>query len=233
MFGRKAKAAEVPASRFCVRAAELPYAHLYRYGRFTVAISKLTTIKEWPLRADHSAGTTAYGLLHGSATFKDGAEEPLLPVEVTFDAGHFINKGGIGSGHFDRSTRDGTYVLYVHIHDADGSILQAFDAALQRSILSGDNFIHLHCVQDRAPAEPVRTDYMAQAEEDRSYLRKVEAGDAKLETILFDKVFFEDALVTKAPGWSWNWNQWDFHHPRFHSKGTAKWRRELLPHQLK
>ncbi len=64
-------------------------------------------------------------------------------------------------------------------------------------------------------------------------VRSVEAGEAKLDAIVFDRVFFEDALVTKAPAWTWGWEELDFEQPRFLSKATAKWRRESLPHRLK
>jgi hypothetical protein len=54
-----------------------------------------------------------------------------------------------------------------------------------------------------------------------------------LEEIVFDRVFFEDALVTKAPSWSWAWEEWEFEQPRFQSKATAKWRRQWLAHRVK
>jgi hypothetical protein len=162
MFGRKVKAADVSASRFCMRAAELPYAQLYRYGRFTLAISKLSLHQRWPARAHSAVDAVGLGLLHGSATFPDhGAEEPLLPVKLTFGEEHF-NSDRFGSAHFDRSSEDGAYLLYVHINDPEGDVLRAFDAAMQRGVASGNNFVHLHCAQDRDPTRPLSTDYAAQ-----------------------------------------------------------------------
>lgn len=233
MFGRKAKAAEVSSSRFCMRAAELPYAQLYRYGRFTLALSKLSMHQSWPVRAHSSVEAVALGLLHGSATFPDhGAEEPLVPVKLTFGEDHFKPER-FGSAHFDRSAEDGAYLLYVHINDPTGDVLRAFQRAMQQAVSSGFNFIHLHCVQDREFENSPRNDHMAQINEDREFLRRVEAGEAKLEAIAFDRVFFEDALVTKAASWTWEWEGWEFDHPRFQSKATAKWRRQWLPHRLK
>ena len=217
-----------------MRAAELPYAHLYRYGRFTLAISKLSFHQGWPLGAHSDAEAVGLGLLHGSATFPDhGAEEPVLPVKLTFGEDYY-RPDRFGSAHFDRSADDGAYLLYVHINDPTGDVLRALREAMQHGIASGYSFVHVHCVQDRDPeAGPHRTDYAAQIKEDREFLLRVESGDATLDPIVFDRVFFEDALVTKAPGWTWGWEEWEFEQPRFQSKAAAKWRREWLPHRLK
>jgi hypothetical protein len=153
-------------------------------------------------------------------------------VKLTFGEDHFKPER-FGSAHFDRSADDGAYLLYVHINDPTGDVLRAVQRAMQQAVSSGFNFIHLHCVQDRQFEQPPRNDHMAQMNEDREFLRRVEAGEAKLETIAFDRVFFEDALVTKAASWTWEWENWEFDHPRFQSKATAKWRREWLPHRLK
>ena len=233
MFGRKRDRAPVPDSRFCLRPAELPYAQLYRYDHFVVAVSKLSMTRAWPAGSYSSDGPIAYGLLHGSHTFPDHrAEEPLLPVQVSFGEDRF-HPERFGSAHFDRSSKDGAYVLYVQINDPDGSIAVAFDTAMQRAIISGFDFMHLRCVKDRDPANPHRTDYAAQIKEDRDFLLQVEAGEAAFAQVFFDRIFFDDGLTTKAPSWSWSWNGWEFDQPRFRSKATGRWRREWLPHRLK
>jgi len=237
MFGRKAKAAEVSSSRFCMRATELPYAKLYRYGRFTLAISKLSTHKSWPVQAHSFEQAVARGLLHGSATYPDhGAEEPLLPVELTFWRNSPpLRQERFGSAHFDRSAEDGAYILFVQIYDPTGDIFQTFQNAMQRALSSDFAFVHLRCEQDREfrPSSPPGSDAWARVNEDREFLRRVEAGEAKLEAISFDRVVFEDALITKAPSWTWAWECWEFDQPRFQSKATAKWRAKFGPNRLK
>jgi hypothetical protein len=233
MFGRKAKAAEVSSSRFCMRAEELPYAHVYRYGRFTLALSKLSVSQSWPVRAHSSVEAVALGLLHGSNTYPDhGAEEPLLPVKLMFGGDHFKPER-FGLAYFERAAINGPYLLHVHINDPTGDVLRAFQQAMQQAVSSGNKFIHLNCTQVREGSLSPSKDFLAQMDEDREFLRRVEAGEARLESIAFDRVFFEDALVTKAPSWSWEWESWEFDHPRFQSKSTAKWRREWLPYRLK
>jgi hypothetical protein len=185
------------------------------------------------VRTHASVEAVALGLLHGSRTFPDhGAEEPLLPVRLTFGENHF-NTDSFGSARIDRSAPDGVYLLYVHINDPAGDVRRAIDAAVQRGVASGRRFVHLRCIQDRDLARPLRTDYAAQMKEDREFLCRVEAGEAQLETIAFDQVFFEDTLITKAASWTWEWDELEFEGPRFQSKATARWRREWLPHRLK
>jgi hypothetical protein len=229
MFGRKVKAAEVSSSRFCMRAEELPYAHVYRYGRFTVAISKLSIPQSWPSRGREDV--KAYGLLHGSMTFDDGMEEPVLPVELTFWEDRF-DPERFGSAHFDRSSNDGAYVLNVLINDRTGDVLRAFAAAMERAVASGYSFMHVHCVKDRERDAPAKQDWRTQMDTDREFLRRVESGDAELESLEFDRVLFEAPHVTKAPSWTWAWEGWEFDQPRFQSKATAKWRRKQLPYRL-
>jgi hypothetical protein len=233
MFGRTSKRPKAPDSRFCLRPTEVPYAQLYSYDHFIVALSKISTTRAWPVGSYSSDGPVAYGLLHGSHTFPDhGVEEPLLPVQVSFGEDRF-HPEQFGSAHFDRSLTHGIYVLNVRINDPEGSIAAAFETAMERAIVSGFDFMHLRCVKDRDPAKPHRTDYSAQIKEDRSFLLQVEAGEAEFGRILFDRVFFDDGLTTKAPSWSWGWNGWEFDLPRFKSRATAKWRRNWLPHRLK
>ncbi len=233
MFSRKAKAAEVSSSRFCMRAAELPYAQLYRYGRFTLALSKLSIQKTWPVREHSPVEAVALGLLHGTTTFPDHrAEEPLLPVMLTFREDRF-KPDRFGSAHLDRSAEDGAYLLYVNINDPTGDVLRALQHAMQQAVSSGFNFIHLHCAQDREFGKPGPTDYAAQLNEDREFLSRVEAGEDELPTIAFDRLSLEDKLLTKAASWSWEWEGWEFDLPRLQSKATANWRRTFLPYRLK
>lgn len=231
MFSRKVKAGEASSSRFCVRPAELPYAQLYRYDHFVVAVSKLAMTRGWPAGSYSSDGPIAYGLLHGSQTRSYGrAQEPLLPVEVRFER-HCLYPERFGIANLDRSSEDGAFMLTVSINDPDGSIAGAFDTALQRAIISGFDFMHLRCVKDRDPANPHRTDYAAQIKEDRDFLLEVEAGEAEFAQIIFDRIFFDDGLTTKAPSWSWSWNGFELDQPRFTSKATSRWRRKWLPYR--
>jgi hypothetical protein len=232
MFGRKKRAAAVPDSRFCIRPAEVPYAWLYRYDHFVLALSKLSLQSEWS-SGSLSGETAAYGLLHGSHTFPDrGTEEPLLPVEVTFGEDTY-HPDSLGLASLERTSDDGPFVLYVGINDPDGSIATAFATAMQHAIISGRSFLHLRCVKSRSYERPLRTDYALQFKEDQEFLKRVESGDAEFEQITFDRIFFDDQLITKAQQWSWDWTAFEFEQARFKSKATAKWRRESLPHRLK
>jgi hypothetical protein len=238
MFGFKAKAEKVSESRFCMIAPELPYTQLCGSGAFTIALSKLSLYRSWPVRGYSEEETSAVGILHGSATFPDtGEEEPLLPVKVTFFKNRPQEKR-FGLASLDRSSLQGVYLLQVHINDPKGDIFQSVQAAMQRSVISKNSFVHLHCTQDRDPSSYLRDregkDWQTQHQEDRDFLRRVEAGEAKFEDIVFDRVSFEDALITSAPDWTWGgWREWSFEPPRFLSKATAKWRRKSLPYLLK
>jgi hypothetical protein len=238
MFGFKARAEKVSESRFCMIAPELPYNKIYGHGRFTVALSKLSRYRSWPARDYSEEETSAVGVLHGSVTFPDTVEEePWLPVKVTFFKNRSEEKR-FGHAYFDRSSVQGVYLLQVDISDPQGEIFQSVQAAMQRSVISNNNFVHLHCTQDRDPSSylPDREgkDWQTQHQEDRDFLRRVEAGEARLPTIVFDRVSFEDALITSAPDWTWRgWQEWAFEPPRFLSKATGKWRRKSLPYRLK
>lgn len=232
MFRKKKDAAAVPDSRFCIRPAELPYAQLYRYDHFVVAVSRLSLNNVWSM-GSLSGETAAYGLLHGSNTYPDrGTEEPLLPVEVTFGEDHH-NPERFACASLERTSENGPFVLHVGINDPDGSIATAFTTAMQRAIISGYDFMHLRCVKTRTSRVAHRTDYAVMTKEDRDFLRQVEAGDAEFELITFDKIFFNDGLTTKAPHWTWDWTEFDFEPARFKSRATAQWRRESLPYRLK
>ena len=226
MFKRKA-AQSVSVSRFCVRALELPYAHLYSYGQFVVAISHLSVARRWP--ADGTDDPVAYGVLHGSNTYPDRrAEEPVLPVQITFDRNPYKPER-FGEAHFERASSDGPYILYVTISDSDGSIARAVATAMEHSVSSGYNFLHVRCSRTRSAADLANPAPKAQIQAEREFLKSVERGEAELGSIPFDKLFFDDQLTTKGPAWSWRWHEWEFDKPGLQSKTVARWRREWLP----
>jgi hypothetical protein len=157
----------------------------------------------------------------------------MLPVDVTFERNPF-DREAFGSAVLERVTDNGPYILHVGINDPTGEIAASFDAALSRAISSGHQFKHLRCVRELKSVDLSQPrDYRKQNEEDRAFLRKVDAGEAELEPIVFDKVFFRDDLTTRAPNWSWSWHELELDHPDFQSARTAKWRREWLPHRAR
>ncbi len=231
MFGRKKDAPAIPSSRFCVSPLELPYAALYRYGEFEVAISKLSQFRGWPPESWSYESPCAYGILHGASIYADRSEEPLLPVKITFDVDG-SNAGRFGVASLNRSSKDGNYILEISIDDPGGCIYSALEFSMQRAVISGHRLKHLRCIKSR-PYKRL-TDDLAPAEQlyaDNAFLRKLEAGEAKLDLIVFNRISFEDDLTAKAPAWFWAWREWDFDQPQFHNPLTAKWRRFVLPYR--
>ncbi len=217
MFGRKKEKKKWPNSRFCIHATELPFVELYRRRWFTVAISKLSIERVWPIGTRKLYEPSAYGLLRTVSSI-----EPLLPVTVRFiDDG--LPMASMGDAYFDREgSKNGAYVLDVRIQDPDGSIIGTFTSAMQRAINSGSDFMHLHCGR----GDNLEIDYSAQTDEEYDFLRRVETGAAKLEKITFDKVSFYDELTTKAAKWTWGAQRSDF---SFTSERTAEWREYRKP----
>lgn len=225
----KAKNGDVSASRFCTRALELPYADLYRHSPFTLAISKLSLHQSWP-RVATSEQPIALGVLHGSATFSDHpVQEPVLPVQLTFGSSP-SSPDRLGTAHLASPSGDEPYMLLVEINDRSGEILQAFNVAFQKAVVSGCASVLIRCSRNREPQKPSATmsEISAKMEADRHFLRRVEAGEAELEPIPFDRIHFEEALLTRAPDWTWAWEEMNFRQPRFLSQATETWRREWL-----
>jgi hypothetical protein len=162
-----------------------------------------------------------------------GIDNPVLPVEVSFGS-NASKAEGSGSAIVDRLGREGPYWLNVRVNDPSGEIVGACLAAFERSVLSGDQFLHFHCSKVvRAKPHASMSSIASQIEADQDFLRLVEAGEAELGKIEFDYFAFEDSLVTNAPDWSWAWEEFDPEHPRFLSEATARWRRVTLPYLRK
>ena len=227
----------VSTSRFCQKAVELPLSLLEAEDGFTVAVSHLASSRVIPARAD-SQGPIAYGVLHGGAVFSDGATEPLLPVEVHFNAnpspGH-----AFGKAHITRQPKgeENNFFLVVSVSDADGLVSAAFDRAMERHVLCRNDFIHLRCIVDRQhqnravrPPEDWKSKHLTRSR----HLRAVDAGEEKLTRAFeFDRIAFDDDLYTGAGAWSWGWKEGNFSLPLFRDKRVERWRRDFLPHKLK
>lgn len=233
MLGKKK--VEVSASRFCRQAIELPYASLFRYPEFTLAISKTTFYRDWPVQGRFRHGVdeaSAYGVVHREGgLYADGSAEPLLPVEITFSPNE--KEGPLGRGYLNRAgmEKDATYLLQVAISDPDGTIFSGLDTAMSRVVASGYNFLHLRCVRHLDHgwgAKREQADWPKDFEADAAFLKSVDRGEAKIEGLHFEKLSFNNDLTTKAPAWSWAWQELQFDKPGLQDPAVAKWRRDRL-----
>lgn len=230
MFNSKKKA-NIPSTRYCVSALELPYEHLYG-GSFVVALSRLSYFREITQASASALDARALGVLHGPVIFQDrGAEEPALPVEITFNA-HPWREGRLGSADL-ALTADGFYALYVNIHDPHGEVSQAVQQAFSHAVTSGYSYLHLRCVDLRYKSPVPASDIFKKLAEQAAFLKRVDAREAELETIEFDKLAFEDCLMTKAPRATWSWKDFEPDQPQHQSARTKRWRRDWLPHRAK
>jgi hypothetical protein len=246
MFGRKKDKAQFSASRFCLKASELPFFELYRSSEFVVAISKLSWRRTWassgPIRND---GLEAWGLLHMTG---QQLGNPVLPVELTIgaEAGlddqllkdlSDIDRPGeiVGTARPYLATESGPYVLSLSVRDTDSRISEALVAALERRVAIGSPYLHMHCRRQTNPRATTSDPRLRreQHEADKLHLNKVDAGESDFDLITFEEVYFDDVLISSAPAWSWSWHADDsgspFEKPAYNDRQTAEWRRHWGP----
>ena len=222
MFGRSKR--KVDTSRFVSSAREIPYAFLYRYPEFTLAISRCEHHRIHPDR--YNAKPQCLGVVHlAHGLSHDGSTEPLLPVQLTFvDRPH--KTGHIGGGHL-APWNDGSFRLHVQVYDPDSVIYNRMRAAFHDAVLSDESFFHVHCrrSQEAFPYDSA-ADSQSVYERERDMLVAVEEGKyERLAPISFDEFTFGHDLTTKAPGWSWAWYERDRNHVSLQHPMTARWRR--------
>lgn len=245
MFGRKKVKAQFSASRFCLKASELPFSELYRSSEFVVAISKLSWRRTWASRGSiRNDGLEAWGLLHTTGL----PGYPVLPVEVTIgaEAGlddqllkdiFGIDRPGeiVGTARPYLATESGPYVLSLSVRDTDSRISEALVAALERRVAFGSPYLHMHCRKERNPKAATSDTRLLREryEADKLHLTKVDAGESDLDLIAFEEVWFDDVLISSAPAWSWSWHADDagfpLEKPAYRDRQTAEWRRRWGP----
>jgi hypothetical protein len=227
LFGRKNTESTL---RFCQSATELDTSHLFSDWPLTLAISRLTELLDPTLGATEEAD--GYGLVH--ETFGGGG--PLLPVQVQFLFSPPDTEGepGHGSVWKNGTSQEDHYKAEVIIYDPDRRIYEGFQRVFEHAAISGNSFAHLILVRKKKPfiSDPKERKAARKAEEAecerlKALMKQVDAGEADMPDIVFDRVAFEDNLVLKAPSWSWGWIDDPLSWSKYHSREIAYWRRSM------
>lgn len=220
----KSKTTKHSTLRFCQRATELPYGPLWSYREFTVAISRTSQFKVFPSEG-RASNPQAIGILHGSSTFHDGSEEPILPVRIEFEPDPRGHDGHLGDGWLDKhyGQDEEFFVLELSIRDPGLKLFREFDQAVERAALSGFNYFHARFKKNEGTL-PLETDgnFSKRYDQQGAHLKAVEAGEAGLKRVVCDEVLFWNRMTTKAPSWAYGWPEYEMDAPAFQSAGTAK-----------
>ncbi|HMP61888.1 MAG TPA: hypothetical protein PKA17_02095 [Phenylobacterium sp.] len=233
MLMRKNKAEQPSSLRFCQKAVELPYGFLWSYREFTVALSGTRQLKIHP-PGDSAPTPEAIGLLHGGSMFIDGSEEPLLPVRLEFVGSprerDFESHLGDGCLNKHYGQRQEFYYLDVRVCGPGLRLFRDIDAAVERAALSGQNYLHIRCAKSREtmPLETGAGFSNERYDEEKAFLKAVDAGEKKLSRVIFDEVLFMDRVNARSPAWSYSWPEYESDAEIFHSKGVAKHRAQRL-----
>lgn len=210
--------------RFCQSAVELDTFHLFSDMDLSLALSQLS---EWHNdAAERPTEANAYGVVHDSY----GHGQPLLPVEVKFSFSASYSEGEAGYGSIWKTSFSETeyYKAEVVIHDPDRAIYDGFRRTFEHAAMSGNQYAHLILRRERKPfvSDLSKRDAEQKAERERikALMVQVEAGDADMPSIAFNRVAFDDSIVLKAPGWSRDWHDDVLDRVKYHSKEAATWR---------
>lgn len=210
--------------RFCQSAVELDTSHLFSDWDLTLALSQLSAWHHNALEPTKEAN--AYGVIHDIY----GQGQPLLPVEVKFSFSPPPNEGDAGWGSIWKTnfSKVEYYQAEVLINDPDRAIYEAFRRLFEHAAMSGDSYAHLILrrekklyVSDYSKREAAQT---AERERISALMVQVEAGEADMPLIEFNRVAFEDCITLKGPGWSRDWQDGLLSQVKYHSKETAAWR---------
>jgi hypothetical protein len=221
LFGKKNMKSTL---RFCQSATELDTSHLFADWPLTLAISRLTETHHPALEATKEA--YGYGLVHD--TYGHGC--PLLPVQVQFLFSPPYTEGDPGYGRVwkhDMREESNHYQADVVIYDPDRRIYEGFVHVFEHAAMSGNSFAHLILLKKPFTSDPKEREAAGKAEREmlKILMKQIDAGEADMPDIVFDRVVYEDNLVLKAPSWSWEWIDDLLSRPKYHSREAAAWRR--------
>jgi hypothetical protein len=221
LFGKKNTKSTL---RFCQSAVELDTSHLFSDWDLTLALSQLSEWHHDALKATEEAN--AYGVVHDTY----GHGQPLLPVEVKFSFSPPYTEGEAGHGSIWKTDLSGAeyYKAEVVIHDPDRAIYEGFRRLFEHSAISGNSYAHLILRREKKPYVSDNTEReaarKAESERIKALMVQVEAGEADMPNLEFNRVAFDDIIALKAPAWSRDWHDDLLNRVKYHSKEAATWR---------
>ena len=215
---------EYSSLRFCQNATELPIQQLWELPSLTIAISKLSRF--WSAADGGNGSATAMGIVH--QFHSDG--QPLLPAEIVFHFDELSSDTKLGHGSISGNSGPANQTFlsaHLIIRDSAAVIFSALERAFDKSVMSGDSFLHLHLNRLRRQGEATQTldEGMRSLEKRSQQISKLAANREQLPYIEFDSVAFESGAVTNAPTWSWSWDNIRSSDRNYFDRACADWRR--------